>query len=135
MAIDLSARIKEAMTYTVTRLGASIQYKRYKETTYDPETGETKVFWETPTFNALIGTVQTSEIDASAGRLQEGDVSFLFKASEFTSQGASDDAEPTAGDEIVYDSNTYEVDLGSGQTLFKKDMTGTLYTVYARRRG
>ena len=135
MAIDLSSRIKEATTYTVMRLGTSIQYKRYKETTYDPETGETKVFWETPTFDALVGTVQISEIDASGGRLQEGDVAFLFKASEFTSQGAGDNVEPTAGDEIVYDGDTYEVDLGSGQTLAKKDMTSTLYTVYARRRG
>ena len=135
MAIDVSMRVKKAEEVVATRLGQSIQYKRYKETTYDPEAGETKVFWETPTFTALAGTVQTSEIDASAGRLQEGDIAFLFKASEFTSQGTGDAAEPTAGDEIVYDDNTYEVDLGSGQTLFKKDMTGMLYTVYARRRG
>lgn len=134
MPVNLNNRIRNGAAYAINRLGVPIQYKRYKETNYDPETGATKVFWETPTFDALASAVQTSEIDASAGRLQEGDVAFLFKTSEFTSQGAGDDAKPTAGDEIIYNGDAYEVDLGSGQTLFRIDMTGTLYTVYARRR-
>ena len=134
MVIDVGARVKSGAEHMTNRIGASIQYKRYKETIYDPETGETKVFWETPTFDAIPLRVQTAEIDSSKGRLQQGDIAFVFRASEFTSQGSEDDARPTAGDEIVYNGETYEVDLGSGQTLYKEDATGTMFTVYARRK-
>lgn len=141
MVEDLSVRVTAANAYMRNRLGKTITYKRWKENVYNPDTGTVKAWWESPVFKATVLSVGISEISAAGGRLKTGDCNFTFPVSEFTTQagtnnqGESDHTEPTPGDEIVYDGDTWKVDLATGASVWKRDATGTLFQVYARRLG
>jgi len=151
--IDYSARVKKTMNYINARLGSIIVYKRFKEMgEWNPQTGYSPTYWETPTLTATVHGAEEDEIDRSGGRLQVGDVAFSFLADAFTNQGtsgtATDLGAPRAGDVIIYArgatgaaatgatgaANTWYTDLGEGEMVCKLDITSSTYTVYGRRK-
>jgi len=141
MVDSMSARVKAVNTHMLNRLGSSIQYKRWKENVYNADTGSTPAYWESPTFDALVLSVKVSEINSSGGRLKSGDCAFSFRVDEFTTisgtnnQGETDHTEPTPSDVIIYDGDTWKTELDDGSAVWKRDVTKTMYQVFARRSG
>jgi len=109
-----------------------VTYKRIEDSTYDPDSGETKTWYEKPSFTPLMGEVD-SYTAANNANLKTNDKTLVFKQSEFTQQsGESDTPEPKPGDEIEIDGKTWTPDL-DGSTLWREDTMGQLFKVYIRR--
>lgn len=110
-----------------------VTYKRFKESTYDPDSGETKTWYETPSFTPIMGDVDSYTASNNAD-LKTNDKTLVFKQSEFTQQsGESDEPEPKPGDEIDIDGKTWTPDL-DGNTLWREDTMQKLFKVFIRRK-
>ena len=134
--MSLSRRVSEALDHLKIRVGKQVTYKRFKTYEYDPSSGTVPTFWETPSFKAVVGTVSHELIAVSGGLLAAGDRAIYFPRSAFTKQnGETSDPEPGPGDIVVIDGEEWGTDLGDGKTLWSLDPTGTMFTVYLRRRG
>ena len=133
--MSLSQRVSNALEHLKVRIGKQVTYKRFKTHEYDPTSGTVPTFWETPSFKAVVGSVSHDLISVSGGLLMAGDRAIYFPKSAFTKQsGETSDPEPGPGDIVVIDGEEWGTDLGDGKTLWNLDPTGTMFTVYLRRR-
>ena len=134
--MSLSQRVGNTLDHLKLRIGKLVTYKRFKTYEYDPTSGTVPTFWETPTFNAVVGGVSHDLVAISGGLLTSGDRAIYFPRSAFTKQGGeTSDPEPGPGDIVIIDGEEWGTDLGDGKTLWNLDPTGTMFTVYLRRRG
>jgi len=134
--VSLSQRVSDTLDHLKLRIGKQVTYKRFKTYEYDPISGTVPTFWETPSFKAVVGSVSHDLIAVSGGLLMAGDRAIYFPKSAFTKQsGETSDPEPGPGDIVVIDGKEWGTDLGDGKTLWNLDPTGTMFTVYLRRRG
>jgi len=127
--------VETAFEHLALRLaGDAMVYKRYKEMGYVDEE-PTPLYWTDLSITMYItGLVTTRQIAASGGRLEEGNRFFKFLVSDFTLGEEGEPAEPSLGDTVVWDSQTWKLDLGGTlDILWKKDPTNKLFTVFARR--
>jgi len=115
--VSLSQRVSNALDHLKVRVGKQVTYKRFKTYEYDPTSGTVPTFWETPSLKAVVGSVSHDLIAVSGGLLMAGDRAIYFPRSAFTKQGEE-----------------WGTDLGDGKTLWNLDPTGTMFTVYLRRR-
>ena len=133
--MSLSQRVSNTLDHLKLRIGKQVTYKRFKTYEYDPISGTVPTFWETPSFKAVVGSVSHDLIAVSGGLLMAGDRAIYFPKSAFTKQsGETSDPEPGPGDIVVIDGEEWGTDLGDGKTLWNLDPTGTMFTVYLRRR-
>lgn len=129
--------VEAAFEHLALRIASSAMvYKRYKEMGYVGEE-PTPTYWTSLSITMYVtGLVTTRQIAASGGRLEEGNRFFKFRVSDFTSGEAGEPTEPNLGDTIVWDSLSWKLDLGgtgTSDTLWKRDPTDKLLTVFARR--
>jgi len=133
--VSLSQRVSNTLGHLKLRIGKQVTYKRFKTYEYDPTSGTVPTFWETPSFKAVVGSVSHDLISVSGGLLMAGDRAIYFPKSAFTKQdGETSDPEPGPGDIVVIDGEEWGTDLGDRKTLWNLDPTGTMFTVYLRRR-
>jgi hypothetical protein len=76
----------------------------------------------------VSGTFESENLDGSIA----GNNCATISAASIS--GGDDDVEPNPNDTIIYDGDTWVLDLGSKNTVWKKDITRKMYQVYARRR-
>jgi len=134
-------QVEQAFLTARRHAGVAVTYKRFKEMTYHPDTGETKTFWEEVALTAVAGSVTQRELEQGGGTLQVGDRWIVLPKSAFTKQaGEQAEPEPREGDEVVFPDGTVwgPVPTGSAQersAVFREDPTGTLWQVFLRRLG
>ena len=66
------------------RLGSTIVYKRLQASGEWSPSGVVNVWWEEPSFSAIVYDANTRDSEESGGRIQLGDKAFLFLNSVFT---------------------------------------------------
>jgi len=141
MRMQISKRVTRMSNHLRNRLGQAITFNRVKDETIHHQTGRTLTYWEQPSFTCTaIAEASISSIQGSEGIIRQGDMQFVFAASELAIQtgadaaGRSDIGKPKPGDTITYSGDTYEVDLGSGSMVSTLDPSATLWQVWARKQ-
>ena len=143
MRYDIAQRTKALHEHVRNRLGRTITFNRFKNEVYDAEEGTTYVYWEQPSFKcSSIYEASTKNIADHEGVVRQGDLMFVFAASDLSQQtgtdaaGRSDIGKPKPGDTITYDVGEYDIDLGDGERsmLAWLDPSEVIWHCVARRR-
>lgn len=133
MAEIIHERVQWAYEFLRTRISKTIQYKRLKSISEDPDLGVRKDWWEDVTFDCILCSARERAKRIQGGLLQDGDLIAAIKASSFQRQpGETSDPAPKLGDEVIIDGETWGLDLG-GKIFLEKDPTEQIFFVGLRR--
>lgn len=129
----INEQVSRAYNHLVARLSKTITYRRLKEIKYDPEEGETKVFWEEVEIKSILISASERARKMQGGLLQDGDLVAALRKDAFTKQdGETEDPVPKLGDEVEIDGVIWGLDLG-GKIFLEKDPTEQVFFVGLRR--
>lgn len=125
--IKLQKRISYAYNYLVLRSGHAITYKRFKSSTYDPISGETKQFWEIIETKGILVSIKDAAFHVPEPAASQAQDILVFPLSAFTKQqDESDTPWPHPGDEILIEGKLYTPNL-AGKSYAWTDPLKTLY--------
>jgi len=97
MSIRYDDRVKNAMTYALSRLGATVIYKRIQSVGEWSPTGTTDIYWEWLSMTSVIYDVSVKDVEKSGGRIALGDKAFAFLDSVFADHSCNEYIKFTAG--------------------------------------
>jgi hypothetical protein len=84
MSKSYAPRVRNAIDYSLVRLGSTVTYNRLRAKGAWSPSSVTDIYWECPSIRAIAYGVQDRDIEQSGGRLSFGDVAFVIKSSSFT---------------------------------------------------
>ncbi len=128
------ASLRRGWSHTALRFGGTLTYKRLKQTTYDPEEGKVKEYWEEASTKYVRGQARQHELLASGGVIQSDDIWVLIPRDIFSKQEEEVDRPfPGVGDEVDIDGEEWVASLG-GTLLWEFDPSETFFKIWLRRK-
>jgi len=126
--------VDQAFDYLVKRLGTLVKYKRLRSSSYDPDTGTVKTFWEEVEFPALVYDKGAGSLAIEGGELANWDAIVVFKRNAFTKQpGEATEPKPGLGDELEFHDAVWTPAEVSRRAMCREDPTRTLFYLGVKR--